>query len=160
MWALVGIAQGHLLLGDGASAAAALEYADARTSPLATSWSTRERACAWLLACHGDLGLARRLIAQVAEASAEHLWNFECGVVHDLVRFGDPEAAVGRLGELEQLVQGPYIRGPAAHARAAVTGDTARRRRGRAVRGPALLRARCRGVDGAGRPAPAGGCAP
>lgn len=127
VWALVGIAQGHLLLGDGASAAAALERADARTSPLATSWSTRERARAWLLACHGDLGRARRLIAQVAEASrAEHLWNFECGVVHDLVRFGDPEAAVGRLGELEQFVEGPYIRALAAHARAAVTGDTAR----------------------------------
>ena len=126
VWALVGIAQGHLLLGDGPAATAALARADAHTSPLATSWSTRERARAWLLACNGDLAGARQLITQVGDASREeHLWNFECGVVHDLVRFGDPEAAVGRLGELEALVEGPYIRALAAHARAAVAGDPA-----------------------------------
>lgn len=124
VWALVGIAQGHLLLGEGPEAAAALARADAHTSPLATSWATRERARAWLLACNGDLAGARALIAIVAEASRdEHLWNFECGVVHDLVRFGDPEAAVVRLGELEQLVEGPYISALAAHARAVVAGD-------------------------------------
>lgn len=124
VWALVGIAQGHLLLGDEPAAAEALARADAVNSPLATSWSTRERARAWLLACGGDLGGARRLIADVAARSQEdRLWNFECGVVHDLVRFGDPEAAVGRLGELEALVEGPYVNALAAHARAAVSGD-------------------------------------
>ncbi len=42
VWALVGVAQGHLLLGDTAAAAAALEEADAAgDSPVATSWATR-----------------------------------------------------------------------------------------------------------------------
>jgi DNA-binding CsgD family transcriptional regulator len=124
VWALVGIAQGHLLLGDGPAAAAALARADEHTSPLATSWATRERARAWLLACNGDLAGARDLIRVVAEAAREdHLWNFECGVVHDLVRFGDPESAVDRLGELEHLVEGPYIAALATHARAVVAGD-------------------------------------
>lgn len=124
VWALVGVAQGHLLRGETGAAAAALEQADAHTSPVATSWSTRERARAWLLAAGGDLVGARQLITQVAEASrADGLWNFECGVVHDLVRFGDPEAATERLDELEDLVEGPYIGALAAHARAAVTGD-------------------------------------
>ncbi len=127
VWALVGIAQGHLLLGDGPAAEEALARADAHTSPVATSWSTRERARAWLLAGKGDLAGARRLIAEVAEASRdEELWNFECGVVHDLVRFGDPGAAVERLGELEQIVEGPYIEVLAAHGRAAVARDVAR----------------------------------
>lgn len=126
VWALVGIAQGHLLLGDGPAAGAALERADAHTSPLATSGTTRERARAWLLACNGDLAGARDLLVPIAEASREvGLWNFECGVVHDLVRFGDPEAAVGRLGELEEIVEGPYVQALAAHARAAVAQDAA-----------------------------------
>lgn len=127
VWALVGIAQGHLLLGEGSAAADALARADEHTSPVATSWSTRERARAWLLADGGDLAGARRLIGEVAEASrADDLFNFECGVVHDLVRFGDPAAAVGRLDELEALVEGPYVRALAAHARAAATGDLRR----------------------------------
>ncbi len=124
VWALVGIAQGHLLLGEGAAAAAALARADAHTSPLATSGGTRDRTRAWLMACNGDLAGARELLVQVASAARDDaIWNFECGVVHDLVRFGAPEAAVDRLGELEQVVEGPYVRALAAHARAAVAGD-------------------------------------
>ncbi len=124
VWALVGIAQGHLLLGDGAAAAAALDRADAHSSPLATSAATRQRARAWLLADKGDLAGARELLVPIAEAARDDgLWNFECGLVHDLVRFGDPEAAVGRLDELERIVEGPYVQALALHARAAVAGD-------------------------------------
>ena len=124
VWAHVGVAQGHLLLGDSHAGAAALALADQHTSPVATSWSTRERARAWLLACEGDLPAARRLITQVAAvARRDDLLNFECGVVHDLARFGDPGAAVARLEELVQVVEGPYVRALAAHARAATNRD-------------------------------------
>ena len=124
VWAVVGIAQGHLLLGERNQAADALAQADEHTSPLATSSSTRDRARAWLMACDGDLLAARQLITRVANlAQHDGLANFECGVVHDLVRFGDPSAAVERLTELERDVEGPYIRALATHARAAVAGD-------------------------------------
>ena len=127
VWALVGIAQGHLLLGERDAAADALARADAHDSPVATSRGTRERTRAWLLADQGDLAAARALITEVAaEARADSMWNFECGVVHDLVRFGDPDAAVGRLDELERTVEGPYVQALAAHARAASTGDVDR----------------------------------
>jgi DNA-binding CsgD family transcriptional regulator/tetratricopeptide (TPR) repeat protein len=124
VWAWVGVAQGNLLLGNDEAAASALARADACTSPVATSWSTRERTRAWLEACRGDLGAARALITEVAERSrADGLLNFEVGVVHDLVRFGDPGAALGRLEELAEVVEGPYAHALVVHARAAVGQD-------------------------------------
>ena len=124
VWAWVGVAQAHLLLGDADPAAAALQEADAADSPLATSLTTRERARAWLLACRGDLAGARRLISDVAETSRrDGMLNFEVGVVHDLVRFGDPGPATERLNELATLVEGPFVRACATHARAAASED-------------------------------------
>lgn len=129
VWALVGIAQGHLLLGERDSAAEALALADEHTSPVATSWSTRERARAWLMACDGELIAARQLITRIADiVRDEGMSNFECGVVHDLVRFGDPHAAIERLSILERNVEGPYVRALATHARAAVANDIERYR--------------------------------
>ena len=70
-------------------------------SPLATSWSTRERTRAWLLAGRGDLGAARRLLVDVADVlDGDGIWPFEASVLHDLVRFGDPDLAVERLDQL------------------------------------------------------------
>ncbi len=126
VWAWVGVAQGHLLLGRAEPAAAALARADECNSPVATSWSTRERARAWLMACRGDLSGARRLISEVAEEiRPDRLLNFEGGLIHDLARFGDPDAAVDRLSELADLMDGPYIGALAVHARAAATSDLA-----------------------------------
>jgi DNA-binding CsgD family transcriptional regulator len=124
VWAWVGVAQGNLLLGNCHEAAEALRHADACSSPVATSQATRDRAHAWLLACEGDVSGARKLIAEVAEtARHDGMWNFESGVVHDLVRFGDPAAAIDRLAEMETFIDGPYVPALAAHARAAATGD-------------------------------------
>ncbi len=124
VWAWVGVAQGHLLLGDVAQATVALDRADECTSPIATSWSTRERTRAWLLAARGELGPARQLLAEVADAvRPDGLWNFETGVVHDLVRFGAPDEAVDRLDELAHMVEGPYVHALAVHARAATDQD-------------------------------------
>ena len=127
VWAFVGVAQGHLLLGEGVAAEAALADADdAGDSPIATSWSTRERTRAWLLACNGDLVGARRLLGDVAAAvRADGIVTFEAALLHDLVRFGDPGAAVDRLQELATIIDGPLVKALAVHARAAATADLA-----------------------------------
>jgi DNA-binding CsgD family transcriptional regulator len=123
VWAWVGVAQGNLLLGDCVAAEAAMTHADAAgDSPLATSHTTRERTRAWLMACRGELAGARALTAEVADAvGAEGIAVFEAVLRHDLVRFGDPEAAVDRMSELVTMVEGPLVRALAAHARAAVS---------------------------------------
>ena len=59
VWAHVGVAQGHLLLGECDPAEDALARADAvGDSPVATSFATRERTRAWLEAGRGDLTTA------------------------------------------------------------------------------------------------------
>jgi len=127
VWAHVGVAQGHLLVGECEPAAVALERADAAgQSPVATSTLTRERTRAWLHACRGDLGSALdvlRTIADQAEAAEVHI--FEAAVRHDLVRFGAPDEAVDRLAALVALVDGPLVPVHAAHARAVVDHDAA-----------------------------------
>ena len=125
VWALVGVAQARLLLGDVAGAAPALEEADAAgDSPVATSWATRERTRAWLLAGRGDLPGARALLVEVLSALRDDgVWIMEAAVLHDLVRFGDPGIAVDRLTELSGFIEGPVCQVRAAHARAAAAGD-------------------------------------
>ena len=125
VWALVGVAQARLLLGDVAGAAPALEEADAAgDSPVATSWATRERTRAWLLAGRGDLPGARALLVEVLSALRDDgVWIMEAAVLHDLVRFGDPGVVVDRLTELSGFIEGPVCQVRAAHARAAAAGD-------------------------------------
>jgi DNA-binding CsgD family transcriptional regulator len=127
VWAHVGVAQGHLLVGECESAAAALRRADAvGQSPVATSTLTRERARAWLDACRGDLGTALdRLRAIADQAQTAEVYIFEAAVRHDLVRFGSPEESVERLATLVDLVDGPAVPVHAAHARAVVDHDAA-----------------------------------
>lgn len=125
VWVLVGVAQAHLLLGAVDDASVALDLADsAGDSPVATSWGTRERARAWLHAARGELPAAVDLAASViAGARADGIWVFEAVVLHDLVRFGRAAAAVDRLVELTDLVEGDYVRAMALHARAAMAAN-------------------------------------
>ena len=125
IWAHVGVAQGHLLLGECEPAAVALRRADdVGQSPVATSFTTRERTRAWLDACCGDLVTARQRIREVVEQShRDQMFLFETGVAHDLVRLGVPEEALDRLVELTRLVDGPLVHVHAAHAAAAVERD-------------------------------------
>src|SRR5690606_936295 len=92
VWAYVGVAQGHLLLGQCAEAAEALALADAQgESPVATSAGTRERTRAWLDACRGDLVTARaRLRETVVPIREDGMYIFEVALLHDLARFGVP----------------------------------------------------------------------
>jgi DNA-binding CsgD family transcriptional regulator len=125
VWAWVGVAQGRLLLGDIAGGSEALDRAEAvGDSPVATSWSTAMRTRAWLLAGRGDLGGARKLLSTVATVvRGDGIWTFEATLHHDLVRFGDPDAAVDRLDALAEIVEGPLVQAFACHARAAAAMD-------------------------------------
>lgn len=127
VWVLVGVAQAHLLLGHVEEAAQALAEADAAgDSPVATSWSTRERTRAWWHAASGDGDAAAALIAEVVDAvRADGIRVFEAVLLHDLVRLGRAADATDRLDELELLVEGTYVGAMATHARAAVACDVA-----------------------------------
>ena len=125
MWAHVGVAQGHLLLGECGPAAEALARADAAgDSPIATSWATRERTRAWLEAGLGDLVAARaRLHDVIAVVQRDGVRTFESALLNDLVRFGRADEAVDRLGELVEVVDGPLVRAHHGHAVAVAAGD-------------------------------------
>ena len=125
VWAHVGVAQGHLLLGHCVEAAAALARADdAGDSPVATSIATRERTRAWLDACRGDLEAARQRIRDaVLPIQRDEVYIFESALLHDLVRFGVPGEVVARLEVLAARIEGPLATIHAAHARALVDRD-------------------------------------
>jgi DNA-binding CsgD family transcriptional regulator len=125
VWAHVGVAQGHLLLGECGPAADALARADAAgDSPIASSWATRERTRAWLEAGRGDLVGARARVHEViAVVQRDCLRTFESALLNDLVRFGRAEEAVDRLTELVELVEGPLVRAHHSHAVAVAMRD-------------------------------------
>jgi DNA-binding CsgD family transcriptional regulator len=127
VWAHVGIAQGHLLLGEVDEAAVALRDADALgNSPVGTSYTTRERCRAWLTAARGDMTKAREMLLAVAEpVRRDGVYVFEVAVLHDVVRFGDPGAVVDRLRELAEFVDGEIAQTKAMHAEAARQGNPA-----------------------------------
>jgi hypothetical protein len=125
-WAHAGVAQGHLLAGRCAEAAAAIDSAGASPSPIATSRANLERARAWLEACRGDLADARaRLLAAAAEVRADGVYLFEASLLHDVARFGDADAVADRLVELGGQLDGPLFELFARHARALVARDAA-----------------------------------
>jgi ATP/maltotriose-dependent transcriptional regulator MalT len=125
VWAHVGVAQGHLLLGECAPAAEALARADAvGDSPLATSLTTRERTRAWLEACRGDLNAARERTRHVIDlVHREQVRTFESAVLHDLVRFGAAPEAADRLRALADEVDGPLVLAHRDHAIAVTESD-------------------------------------
>jgi DNA-binding CsgD family transcriptional regulator len=130
VWAHVGVAQGHLLLGQCGPAAAAMELADqAGDSPVATSFGTRERTRAWLEACRGDLVSARRQIREIIPRHREDgVYIFEAALLHDLARLGSPHEAVDRLEALAACIDGPLAAIHADHARALAERDVAKQR--------------------------------
>jgi DNA-binding CsgD family transcriptional regulator len=112
------VAQGHLLLGECDPAAAALKRADeAGDSPVATSFTTRERTRAWLDACGGDLAAARSRIREVADITRrDEVFILEAPLLNDLVRLGSADETVGRLQELAEQMDGPLVQAHARHA--------------------------------------------
>jgi DNA-binding CsgD family transcriptional regulator len=130
VWAHVGVAQGHLLLGQCAQAAEALEKADdCGDSPVATSVATRERARAWLEACRGDLIAARHRIREtLSSIEQDGMYIFELTLLHDLVRLGVPGEVVTRLEELARRIDGPLAAIHASHAGALLARDVVAQR--------------------------------
>jgi DNA-binding CsgD family transcriptional regulator len=127
VWAHVGVAQGHLLLGQGDEAAAALAKADeAGDSPLATSFATRERTRGWLAACRGDLQAARTCVRKALEPiQRDEIYIFELRLLHDLARLGVAGEVVDRIEELAGRIDGPLAAVHAGHVRALVDRDVA-----------------------------------
>jgi DNA-binding CsgD family transcriptional regulator len=125
VWAHVGVAQGHLLLGECVPAASAMRRADdVGESPVATSLATRERTRAWLDACRGDLVAARARIREVVElARRDQVFTFESALLNDLVRLGVPSESVARLQVLAAQIDGPLVQAHDRHARAACDRD-------------------------------------
>jgi DNA-binding CsgD family transcriptional regulator len=128
VWAHVGVAQGHLLVGECGPAAVALQRADdVGESPVGTSFATRERTRAWLDACRGDLSSALARLRSVAELlRRDQVLVMEKGVLHDLVRFGAASEVVERLQHLAATTDGPMVQVHAAHAGASATRDATR----------------------------------
>ncbi len=127
VWAHVGVAQGHLLLGECGPAASALQRADeAGESPVATSLTTRERTRAWLDACRGDLSAARARIREIGDITRrDQVFIFEAALLNDLVRLGSANEVVDRLEELAGQMDGPLVQAHAGHAVAASRRDAA-----------------------------------
>lgn len=127
VWAHVGIAQGHLLLGNCGEADAALARADEQgDSPVATSFGTRERTRAWLLACRGDLGGARDTLWSTLEAVRhDGVVIFEARLLHDLARLGAAREVVDKVEELGRTIEGPLSAARTLHVRALAHRDPA-----------------------------------
>lgn len=125
VWAHVGVAQGHLLLGECGPAEEALARADAAgDSPVATSVATRERTRAWLEAGRGDLAAARSRLRDVLEVvQRDGVRTFESALLNDLVRFGQAPETVERFRWLVEVVDGPLVRVHCGHAVAVAEGD-------------------------------------
>ncbi len=125
VWAHVGVAQGHLLLGHCGEAAEALARADGvGDSPVATSIGTRERTRAWVAACQGDLQAARaHLRSALVPVQRDGIRVFEVRLLHDLARLGLAHEVVDRLEVLATQVDGLLARLHADHVRALVDRD-------------------------------------
>jgi DNA-binding CsgD family transcriptional regulator len=77
-----------------------------------------------LAAAQGDVAGGQALVMAAAEeAAGRGTWLLELLALVDLCRLGAPEAAAGRLGVLEGVVDGALAPTAAAYARAGAGGD-------------------------------------
>jgi DNA-binding CsgD family transcriptional regulator len=122
-WPAAVLAYGAAQTGDPAAAERALDVAG-RWLPIPLKMLELDLAAAWTAAARDDLPTARRTARDTAgAAAAAGVWLFEMLALVDLVRFGEPDAAVARLTELTDMVEGPYAATAADYARAAAGAD-------------------------------------
>lgn len=126
-WSLALLAHAIALSGDAASAAELIESARATSNPAAAlSSSDLLRADAWIHVRHGDLATALGLLRRAADVARDSgALAVEAGVLHDMVRLGEPLLAADRLSELAEEVDGPATQLFSAHAAAQLADDAA-----------------------------------
>jgi DNA-binding CsgD family transcriptional regulator len=121
MFALANVAHAEALRGDADTAAKALADLDALHLPEAHGLGNPlvTQARAWVAVAEGDLDLARRRLAEGAEA-ARHGENraLETMLLHDIARLGAPADVAGRLSELAAIVEGNLAKVRADYAAA------------------------------------------
>jgi hypothetical protein len=127
-WALGLVAAAHLLEGDLELATPALERLQHLLPVIARGLfrADMERALAWWAWPREGIEAAQRdLLAAAANARELGATVHEATLLHDVVRFGAPGSAAGRLEEVARSTQGRLIALRAGHAVAAATGDPA-----------------------------------
>ncbi|MGH3998692.1 MAG: response regulator transcription factor, partial [Pseudonocardiaceae bacterium] len=115
------------LLGDVQTARAVFSELDVlRVPPLEICGPEVPRARAWIEVSAGDVTAGYRYL-QEAAVMARHsgAYALESAAVHDLARLGGVTAALPRLRELAEVVEGPLAPARAAHATALVAQDAA-----------------------------------
>ncbi|MGH3787281.1 MAG: LuxR C-terminal-related transcriptional regulator [Pseudonocardiaceae bacterium] len=121
--------RGHALalLGDVQAARAVLAELDAlRVPPLEICGPEVPRARAWIEVAAGDVAQGYRYLREAAAMAQQcGAYALESIAVHDLARLGRAAAAVPRLRELAEVVEGPLAPARVAHATALTTEDAA-----------------------------------
>ncbi len=113
------------LLGDVELGSRALRKAHAASASLGRLWDMDlARARGWVSMARGERSTAERDAREAASTAARgEQWLFEALALHDLARFGRPDAAVGRLHELAEVVDGRLVPELAAHAEGLARSD-------------------------------------
>ncbi len=130
MWvrnALMIRAHALALLGDVQAARAVLSELDAlRVPPLEICGPEVPRARAWIEVSAGDVAQGYEYLGEAATMAQQcGAYALESIAVHDLARLGRADAALPRLRELAEVVEGPLAPARAAHASALVAQDAA-----------------------------------
>jgi DNA-binding CsgD family transcriptional regulator len=124
-WGLGGIALTTGQLGDRAGATVALaELAAVASTTMRMMDIHVERGRAWAVLASGDLAAARSILWEAVDLA--NTWGqlaSASAALHDLIRLGDTHAAVRRLEELADLVDGKLMVARLALGRALHSGD-------------------------------------
>jgi DNA-binding CsgD family transcriptional regulator len=123
-WGLGGVALASAQLGEPGLGTAALEELDGLAPTAVHLQDTGiDRGRAWITLVRGDVAAARSVLREaVAQAEAWGQFAAASEALHDLVRMGDDSAA-DDLERLVPLVDGDFMPGRLAHARALRAGD-------------------------------------
>lgn len=118
------LAQSAALLGDLATARAAVAEAEDLTAHWAFAYQPVLQCRAWISAAEGDLDTAVREALVAAEAAERNeLLGYLMFALHDVVRLGAARLVVDRLAALAATMDGPLVRLCSRQAAALVTGD-------------------------------------
>jgi tetratricopeptide (TPR) repeat protein len=124
-WGYGGLAHALALVGDLEGADTALADLDAAAdTPVRLMDPEIERARAWVLAQRSEYTLARDALRRAASIAGEHgSAALEAAALYDLVRLGEDAAALHRMRELADVVDGSFMPARLEHAEALAAHD-------------------------------------